>query len=306
MELDFQRPIHKLQRMTIFPEQVTTSTLHQYLLGAVAPRPICFASTVDKNGLPNLSPFSFFNVFGSNPSTLIFSPSRKVRDSTVKHTLENIYETMEVVINVVNYAMVQQASLSSCEFPKGVDEFEKAGFTKKASVKIKPWRVAESPVQMECRVRQIIETGTGGGAGNLVICEVLAMHINDAVFDDQQRIDPNKIDLVARMGLDYYCRASGAAIFEVPKPNTRLGIGFDQLPNHIRKSNILSGNDLGMLANVNEVPVIEPSFSDDNLKQIVQYFSINPDDMEIELHQYAKQLLAEGKVVEAWQVLLAG
>jgi flavin reductase (DIM6/NTAB) family NADH-FMN oxidoreductase RutF len=292
--------------MTIFPGEIKTTALHQYLLGAVAPRPICFASTVDKNGQPNLSPFSFFNVFGSNPATLVFSPSRKVRDNTLKHTLENIYDTMEVVINVVNYAMVQQASLSSCEFAKGVDEFEKAGFTKRPSVKIKPWRVAESPVQMECKVRQIIETGTEDGAGNLVICEILAMHINETVLDAQQRIDPHKIDLVARMGFDYYCRASGTAVFEVAKPNTQLGIGFDQLPQHIRHSAVLTGNELGLLANVHELPVIEPSFADDNLKNIVQYFAINPDDMEKELHKYAKKLLAQGKVAEAWQVLLAG
>jgi flavin reductase (DIM6/NTAB) family NADH-FMN oxidoreductase RutF len=291
--------------MTIYPGDVKTPVLHQYLLGAVAPRPICFASTVDKNGTPNLSPFSFFNVFGSNPTTLVFSPTRKVRDNTVKHTLENIYETMEVVINVVTYAMVQQTSLSSCEFAKGVDEFEKSGFTKLASEKVQPWRVAESPVQMECKVRQIIETGQEGGAANLVICEVLAMHINDAALDEQQKIDPQKIDLVARMGQDYYCRASGAAVFEVPKPNTQLGIGFDQLPANIRNSFLLTGNELGMLANVHEVPVLDPAFSDDNLKNIVQYFAINPDDMEKELHLYAKKLLKDGKVEAAWQVLLS-
>lgn len=292
--------------MTVIPGEIKTAILHQYLLGAVAPRPICFASTVDKDGNANLSPFSFFNVFGSNPATLVFSPSRRVRDNTTKHTLENIYATMEVVINVVNYDMVQQASLSSCEFPKGVDEFKKAGFTKLPSIKIKPWRVAESPVQMECKVLQVIETGTEGGAGNLVICEMLAMHINDAVLNDKQQIDPNLIDLVARMGFDNYCRASGTAVFQVPKPNTQLGIGFDQLPETIRNSSILSGNDLGILANVCELPTIDPTFNDDTLKNIIQYYSINPDDMEKELHFYAKELLAEGKINEAWQVLLAG
>lgn len=292
--------------MTIIPGEIKTAILHQYLLGAVAPRPICFASTVDKEGNANLSPFSFFNVFGSSPVTLVFSPSRRVRDNTIKHTLENIFETMEVVINVVNYAMVQQASLSSCEYPKGVDEFEKAGFSKIPSLKVKPWRVAESPVQMECKVLQVIETGNHGGAGNLVICEMLAMHINDAVLNDKAQIDPNLIDLVARMGFDYYCRASGAGIFEVAKPNSQLGIGFDQLPQNIRNSNILTGNELGLLANANELPIIDPAFSDDGLKQIIQYYSINPDDMEKELHHYAKKLLAQGKINEAWQVLLAG
>jgi flavin reductase (DIM6/NTAB) family NADH-FMN oxidoreductase RutF len=291
--------------MKIIPGEIKTAQLHAFLLGAVAPRPICFASTMDKDGNPNLSPFSFFNVFGSNPTTLIFSPARKVRDNTLKHTLQNIYETKEVVINVVNYAMVQQMSLSSCEYEKGVDEFIKSGFTKLPSQKIKPFRVAESPVQMECKVREVIETGTEGGAGNLVICEVLVMHINDAILNDKGQIDPHKIDLVARMGADYYCRASGAAVFEVSKPNTELGIGIDALPASIKNSSILSGNNLGQLANVHEMPFVDPTFYDDKLKNIIQYFSINPEDMDMELHRYAKELLDEGKVMEAWQILLA-
>jgi len=290
--------------MRIIPSKTDTAVLHGYLLSAVAPRPICFASTVDKSGVANLSPFSFFNVFGSNPTTLIFSPSRKVRDNTIKHTLENIYETMEVVINVVNYAMVQQASLSSCEYAKSVDEFEKAGFTKLPSETVSPYRVAESPVQMECKVRDIITTGTEGGAGNLVICEVTAMHISDLVLDTNNKIDPHKIDLVARMGQDFYCRASGDAIFEVPKPNTQQGIGFDVLPATIRNSAILSGNDLGLLANVHSIPVVNAAYSDARLTEIVQYFSINPDDMEKELHRHAKTLLQQGHVEAAWQVLL--
>ena len=291
--------------MRIVPGEIKTGELHSYLLGAVAPRPICFASTLDKDGKPNLSPFSFFNVFGSNPTTLVFSPSRKVRDNTLKHTLLNIYETKEVVINVVNYAMVQQMSLSSCEYPKGVDEFEKSGFTKLPSEKVKAFRVAESPVQMECKVRDIIETGTEGGAGNLIICEVLVMHINDNILNEKKQIDPHKIDLVARMGGDFYCRASGTAVFEVAKPNTQLGIGVDALPESIRNSNILTGNNLGQLANVNEMPFVDATFNDDKLKNIIQYFSINPDEMEKELHAYAKELLNTGKVQEAWQVLLA-
>jgi flavin reductase (DIM6/NTAB) family NADH-FMN oxidoreductase RutF len=291
--------------MKIIPGEIKTSELHSYLLGAVAPRPICFASTVDKDGNPNLSPFSFFNIFGSNPTTLIFSPARRVRDNTTKHTLQNVYETREVVINVVNYAMVQQASLSSCEYPKGVDEFTKAGFTKLPSEKVKPFRVAESPVQLECKVRDIIETGTEAGAGNLVICEVLVMHINDEVLNEKKQIDPHKIDLVARMGADFYCRASGTAVFEVAKPNTKLGIGVDALPETIRNSKILTGNNLGQLANVHEMPFVDPAFADDKLKNIIQYFSINPDDMDKELHSYAKELLDAGKVNEAWQILLA-
>lgn len=292
--------------MKIVPGEIETALLHQYLLGAVAPRPICFASTIDKNGNPNLSPYSFFNVFGSNPATLVFSPSRKVRDNTLKHTLENIRETGEVVINMVNYAMVQQMSLSSCEYPKGVDEFIKAGFAKLPSELVKPWRVAESPVQLECKVVEVIETGTEGGAGNLVICRVVMMHINEDILDQEQKIDPHKIDLVARMGADYYCRASGHAVFEVAKPNTQLGIGLDALPPAIRNSNILTGNNLGMLANVHEMPIIDPSFENNRLREIIQYFAINPGEMEEELHHYAKTLLQEGQVQDAWQVLLAG
>lgn len=292
--------------MQIIPGQVKTVELQGYLQGAIAPRPICFASTIDKNGQPNLSPFSFFNIFGSNPATLIFSPSRRVRDNTIKHTLENIYETKEVVINVVNYAMVHQASLSSCEYPKGVNEFEKSGFTAIPSEKIKPFRVKESPVQFECVVKQIIETGTEGGAGNLVICEPLLIHINDAILDAKGAIDPHKIDLVARMGADYYCRASGTAVFEVAKPNTSLGIGIDALPVSIRNSNVLTGNNLAQLANVNQQPIVDAAYADDHLKNIFQYYSITPDEMEKELHLHAKQLLDNNKVQEAWQVLLAG
>ena len=292
--------------MEIIPGQIKTAELHRYLLASVAPRPICFASTIDTDANANLSPYSFFNVFGSNPTTLIFSPARKVRDNSIKHTLQNIYDTREVVINVVNYSMVHQASLSSCEYPKGVDEFEKSGFTKIASQKIRPYRVKESPVQMECIVRDIIETGTEGGAGNLVICEIVLMHIHDEVLDPVTlQIDPNKIDLVARMGGDFYCRASGTAVFEVEKPNMKLGIGIDQLPAEIKNSPILTGNNLAQLANVYELPMVDNTFEDDGLKQIIQYYSVNPSEMENEIQRYAKKLLDAGKVDEAWQVLLA-
>jgi len=292
--------------MQIIPGQIKTAQLHNYLQGAIAPRPICFASTVDKDGRPNLSPFSFFNLFGSNPPTLIFSPSRRVRDNRTKHTLENVLETMEVVINVVNYAMVQQASLASCEYPKGVNEFEKAGFTPEASEKVKPFRVKESPVQFECIVREVLPQGTEGGAGNLIICEPVLIHINDAILNENGAIDPHKIDLVARMGGDYYCRASGAAVFEVAKPLTELGIGIDALPPAIRQSNILTGNNLGQLANVLQQPTVDPAFDDDHLKNIIQYYSITPDEMEKELHRHAQRLLEQGRVQDAWQVLLAG
>lgn len=275
--------------MLIKPGDIKTAQLHAYLLGSVSPRPICFASTIDSEGNKNLSPFSFFNVFGSNPVTLVFSPARRVRDNTIKHTLENCRENAEVVISVVNYAMVQQMSLASCEYPRGVSEFEKAGFTPQAASLVKPFLVAESPVNMECKVVQIIETGQEGGAGNLIICEMLAMHIKDDVLNEQQQIDPNKIDLVARMGADYYCRASGAAVFEVPKPNLNLGMGMDQLPEKIRNSQVLSGNDLGMLANLSSIPERDPQF---------------PVDAHQDLHQLAKNYLSKNQVMEAWQVLL--
>lgn len=290
--------------MKIVPGEIKTAQLHAYLLGAIAPRPICFASTIDSNGVANLSPFSFFNVFGSKPPILIFSPARRVRDNTIKHSLENVYETNEVVINVVSYNMVQQMNLSSCEYPKGVDEFVKAGFTPVKSDMVKPYRVKESPAQLECRVLQVIETGKEGGAANLIICEVLCMHIDDNVLDETGKIDPNKIDLVARMGGDHYCRASGSAIFDVHKPNAELGVGVDALPAHIRHSKILTGNNLGMLGNCTTIPILAEVFTDDRLTEIQKEFSHNEAAKKEALHQYAKELLDTGDVNKAWQVLL--
>jgi flavin reductase (DIM6/NTAB) family NADH-FMN oxidoreductase RutF len=290
--------------MLITSGQTDGRKFYQLLTGSIAPRPIALASTLDKNGKLNLSPFSFFNCFGSNPPMPAFSPLRRVRDNTIKHTLENIRETREVVINAVNYGMIQQTSLTSCEYPKGINEFEKSGLTPLPSERVKPFRVKESPVNFECRVTQIIETGKDGGAGNLILCEILLIHIKDEVITKNGFIDPDKIDLVGRMGLNYYCRASGDAVFEVPKPNTELGIGFDALPLSIRNSRILTGNDLGQLANVTEMPVIDPVYHDPEIKQIIQYFSTDPDEMEAELHRYAHQLLSHGKTREAWQVLL--
>lgn len=291
--------------MKIVPGEVKTAQLHSLLLGAVAPRPICFASTVDREGNPNLSPFSFFNVFGAKPPILIFSPARRVRDNTIKHTLENIYATNEVVINVVSYSMVQQTSLASCEYPKGVNEFEKAGFTAIPSEMVNPFRVKESPVQLECKVLRVVETGNEGGAGNLVICEVVCMHVDDAVLDAEGRIDPNKIDLVARMGGDYYCRASGDAVFTVPKPNASIGIGIDALPESVRKSTILTGNHLGILGNVTEVPARDDA-PDKRIAGIKDLYKNDPVAMVEALHRYAKQSVEAGDVDKAWQALLAG
>ena len=284
---------------------LTTAEKQYYLQHVIAPRPICFASTIDKAGNVNLSPFSFFNMFSSNPPILIFSPARRVRDNTTKHTLQNVLEVPEVVINIVTYNMVQQTSLASCEFPKEVNEFTKAGFTEEPATLVKPPMVKESKVKLECRVIEVKPLGTEGGAGNLVICEVLRMHIDDSLFDANKKLDQRKLNHVARLGGDWYCVVNETNLFQVEKPNTQLGIGIDALPLNIRNSKILSGNNLGQLANIHDMPVIEPSFDDAHLKQIIQYYSINPDDMEKELHNYAKKLLDACKVNEAWQVLLS-
>jgi flavin reductase (DIM6/NTAB) family NADH-FMN oxidoreductase RutF len=286
-------------------KDLKTPERQYYLQHVIAPRPICFASTINKEGNVNLSPFSFFNLFSSNPPIVVFSPARRVRDNTTKHTLQNLLEVPEVVINIVTYDMVQQTSLASCEFPKGVSEFVKAGFTPMPATLVRPPMVKESKVKLECKVQEIKPLGTEGGAGNLVICEVLRMHIDDSLLDSNQKIDQRKINHVARLGGDWYCVVNEQNLFQVEKPNTQLGIGIDALPESIRNSKILSGNNLGQLANVQELPVIDPSFQDDHLKQIIQYYSLNPEEMEKELYLHAKGLLDEGKVREAWQVLLA-
>ena len=272
---------------TIDPKAVSTAALHGYMLGAVTPRPIAFASTIDSAGNVNLSPFSFFNVFSANPPIMIFSPARRGRDNTTKHTYENVLQVKEVVINIVNYDIVQQMSLSSTEYGKGVNEFEKAGLTPLASQTIKPPRVAESPVQFECRVNEVISLGTEGGAGNLVICEVLKMHINEAVLDADGKIDPVKLDAVSRMGGNWYGRAK-QGMFEVPKPLSRLGIGFDQLPEAIRTSKLLTGNDLAMLANVEVLPK--------GAKAVV--------NLEQHVAQKAQKRLALDDVHGAWELLI--
>ncbi|MDB5253303.1 MAG: flavin reductase [Flaviaesturariibacter sp.] len=275
-----------------------------YLQHVIAPRPICFASTIDASGAVNLSPFSFFNMFSSNPPVVIFSPARRVRDNTTKHTLQNVLEVPEVVINIVDHAMVQQASLASCEYPKGVDEFTKAGFTAEAATLVRPPMVKESKAKLECRVIEVKSLGEIAGAGQLVICQVLRLHIADHLLDENHKIDQRALDLVARLGGDWYCRASPESLFQVEKPNTKLGIGIDALPDGIRNSAILTGNHLGRLANVHDLPTISASFDDPHLKQVFQYESLNPVAMEAELHRYAARLLDEGRVADAWQVLL--
>ena len=271
--------------------------MHSYLLGAVVPRPIALASTIDNAGNVNLSPFSFFNVFSANPPIMIFSPARRGRDNTTKHTYENVKEVPEVVIHIVTHSIVEQISLASCEYPKGVNEFIKAGLTEVPSLVVRPPRVAESPVAFECKVNQVIELGNSGAAGNLVICEVLRMHISEEVLDPDGRINPFKLDAIARMGADYYMRAQQPNIFTVPKPNDKLGIGIDQLPERIRKSRILTGNDLGKLANVERVPDREAVSSPELVSA--------GNQGEESLHGLAQQMLQVGDVNGAWQVLLA-
>ncbi len=287
--------------LTINPKEIPQPKFHSYLLGAITPRPIAFASTIDKKGNVNLSPFSFFNCFGSNPPILIFSPSRRSRDNSTKHTYENLLEVPEVVINTVNYSMVQQTSLASTEYPKSVNEFIKAGFTPVPSQLIKPPRVGESPVSMECRVLQIMPTGEKGGAGNLVICEVLLLHIKEEILDEAGRIDPWKMDAVARLGADYYCRVQGDSIFNVPKPLDKTGIGIDQIPEHIRNSRILTGNDLGLLANVEKLPDQQAIEEFTNNQEIKLVLEKGVDAV----HSSAQQLLKNGKTEEAWKMLLA-
>lgn len=286
-------------------DELTPQEKQYYLQHVIAPRPICFASTINTAGIVNLSPFSFFNLFSTQPPVVIFSPSRRLRNNTIKHTLQNVLEVPEVVINIVTYDMVQQTSLASCEYPEGVDEFIKAGFTKTRATLVKPPMVKESKVNLECKVLEVKSLGKEGGAGQLVLCEVLYMHIADELLDASQKIDQRNLGLVARLGGDWYCKVTPENLFHVEKPNTKLGIGMDALPSGIRNSTILTGNQLGQLANVHELPVVDARFEDEHLKNIVQYFSINPTDMELELHRYAAQLLDARNVAAAWQVLLS-
>ena len=284
------------------PKNISVGKLHSYLLSAVAPRPIAFASTIDAKGNPNLSPFSFFNVFSANPPIMIFSPARRVRNNTTKHTLENVEQVKEVVINVVNHDLVQQASLSSTEYAEGVNEFEKAGLTMLKSDIVKPFRVAESPVQFECKVNDIIKLGTEGGAGNLIICEVVKLHIAKEVLNEDETINQEKLDLVARAGGSYYSRAR-KGFFKIPKPLSTLGIGVDSFPEHIKNSMILTGNDLGMLGNVEALPTQEEVQLFINVLQ-ERYPKIK-DASHREKHKRARNFLSFGDVDSAWKLLLS-
>ncbi len=293
--------------LTLNPKDIATGKLHAYLLSAVAPRPIAFASTINQDGTPNLSPFSFYNVFSSNPPIAIFSPARRVRDNTTKHTLDNVKHTPQVVLNAVNYDIVQQMSLPSTEYPYGINEFEKAGLTPVASELVKPFRVKESPVQLECKVNEVIALGDQGGAGNLIVCEILLVHIKESILDELGRIDQHKIDLVGRLGGDWYSRNTGNALFEVPKPLSSLGIGVDAIPANIRNSNILSGNDLGKLGNVEKMPSnidIATYNQSPEFILVSQEFKFKQNG-ENARHEAAKYFLNKNDSNTAWKILLS-
>lgn len=293
----------KIKKMiTLDPKQLSPVQIQAYLQGAVAPRPIAFASTMDANGNPNLSPFSFFNIFSANPPVLVFSPARRVRDNTIKHTLINCEATREVVINLVDFNMVQQMSLASTEYPEGVNEFVKAGLTHLPSHNVKPYRVAESPVQLECKVTDIIALGAEGGAGNMIICEVVKFHINEEILDAKGLIDPEKIDLVARLGGNWYSRAK-EGLFEVEKPLATLGIGVDAIPQFVKDSSVFDGNDLGKLGNIEALPTEEEIAI--FVKQSFEVKSVLSADDEQKKHQLAKDYLNKNEVLTAWKVLLS-
>jgi flavin reductase (DIM6/NTAB) family NADH-FMN oxidoreductase RutF len=292
--------------LNVIPSQLKVSEIHQYMLDSIAPRPIAFVSTIDKDGHVNLSPFSFFNAFGANPPILIFSPALRGRDGATKNTLDNIKDIKECVVNIVDYKMVQQMSLASTEYPKGVNEFVKAGLTEEKSDLVKPPRVKEAPVQMECIVKEVISTGEKGGAGQLVICEIVMMHINEDVIGDDGRIDPIKIDQVARMGGNWYSRAA-KGLFSIPKPLTTLGIGVDQLPASIKNSSILTGNDLGILGNSERTPSQEEISEFKNREDVKSFLSALEGDAEnltTAVHIAAHKLLSENKINDAWLLLM--
>ena len=292
--------------LSLDPKELPQPKLHQYLLGAIGPRPIAFASTLDAEGRPNLAPYSFFNVFSSNPPILIFSPARRGRDNTTKHTLENALVNRECVINIVNYAMVEQMSLASTEYPEGVSEFAKSGLTPSASEVVKPFRVKEAPVQFECKINDVVALGTQGGAGNLVICEVVRIHVSEDILDEDGRISPVKIDQVARMGGHFYTRAN-QGLFQLPQPMTQVGIGFDKMPDDVRTSQILTGNELAQLAGVESLPN-ETEVNEYKLTELADLFMEyegRAGELEQQLHHKAKALIAEKKIADAWMTLLA-
>ena len=293
--------------LSIYLSEIGVPKAHHYLLSVVGPRPICFASTIDEKGRPNLAPFSFFNVFSSNPPIAVFSPSRSGRTGQHKDTFNNVQKVKQVVINLVNYKMVEQMSLASSPYSPETDEFVKSGLTPLKSELIKPFRVKEAPVQMECEIIEIKELGQSGGAGNLVICKILKMHIAEELLNDEKMIDQEKIDLVARMGGDWYCRTDSNSMFEIKKPISTKGIGFDQIPKEILNSTILSGNDLGKLGGIEALPdeTDVNEFRLIELSELFLEFEDNAKALEIALHKKAKYFLSKNQLEAAWKTLLS-
>ena len=298
----------KLRKKTIVqPEDLSSVDLHRLLLTAIAPRPIALASTVDQEGRVNLSPFSYFNVFSTRPPVCIISPSRRVKDNTEKHTLENVREVPEVCINIVNYAMTRQMSLASSDYAKGVNEFGKAGFTEAPCMHIRPPRVDQAPVSLECRVDEVKALGSEGGAGNLIICRILSLHLDDTYLRADGTLSPDKLDLVGRMGEDWYCRADDASMFRVPKPGSPLGMGVEALPERIRLSHVLTGNDLGKLGHLTSLPspdAIEERRETEKCKSILRRCEGDADRLERELHEEAKRLIEDNHLIEAMEVMM--
>ena len=286
-----------MTKRIIVPKEIPTKELHQYIIGTVAPRPIAFVSTVDDHGVENLAPYSFFNAFSSNPPILVFSSNRKVTDNSTKDTLHNVRKTGEEVINMVSYNIVRQMSLASVEFPSEVSEFTKTGLTPVASDLVRPPSVLESPVNMECKVKDIITLGEHGGAGHLIICEVLRIKIAEEVFTNG-KLDPHKLDLMGRMGRNYYVRASGAAVMEIYQSVTEIPLGFDGLPAHIRESTVLTGNEIAVLASLLQLP---------DSAELDRFYDERPDLKNLDnihKHRVASSLIAEGKAAEALCLLM--
>ena len=293
----------------IDPQELSTSDFYQYMIGAVVPRPIAFVSTIDQEGHVNLSPYSFFNAVSSNPPVLIFSPVNRTRDNTRKDTLDNVLEHGEVVINVVNYAVAEQMSLASTQYARGVNEFEKAGLTEVSSVHVRPPRVAECPVAFECRVQQVLPLGDEGGAGHLVVCEIVLAHVSEEILDEQQQIDPHRLDAVGRMGGSWYCRASGEALFEITRPGRETGIGVDALPRAVRHSKVLTGSDLARLAGIPQLPDTTKlaEYADDPLiASAREALRMSPERRQEMLHEVAQEYLHRGELDRAWAALLVG
>jgi flavin reductase (DIM6/NTAB) family NADH-FMN oxidoreductase RutF len=290
------------------PKDLPTPQLHEYLLATIAPRPIAWASTVDKNGRVNLAPFSFFNVFGSNPPILIFSPSRRVKDNTTKHTLRNVQETGECVINIANYELAGQMVLSSGEYSDEINEFELAGLETEASVKVKAPRVKGAPAHFECKVREIIPMGEHGGAANLIICEVIHLHLNENVFNEEGKVDPYKVDNVARLGRIWYTRAR-EGLYQMGAPRgDQSHMGYGRLPESLLKSRYLTGNELAMLAGTSYMPTeeeIKMVKESTGMQEIYEKYAAHPEELQSKVHNLAKTLIHDNKIEEAWRVLLS-